>query len=155
MAIDDRIKSLEDQIRALKRMLLGVLALAVAAGLLAATTLQVVPDVIKAKKFEVVNGEGQAVVELGSNKAGGVVSIGHCEGHRLVELMAHLEGGTVSILNRQGKTLVLIGVNEHGSGALQTRNNKGQTLVSLRTSLTGAGVVSTENGEGQMTSTMP
>jgi len=155
MTIDGRIESLESQVRILKRMLLGVLTLVVAAGLLAATTLQVVPDVIKAKKFEVVNGEGQTVVELGSNKAGGVVGIGHRDGHRLVELMSHLEGGTVSILDRQKRTLVLIGVNEHGSGALQTRNNKGQTLVSLATSLTGAGTVSTENGEGQKTSTMP
>jgi hypothetical protein len=155
MTIDGRIKSLEDQVRTLRRMLLGVFALAAVAGLLAANTLQVVPDVIKAKKFEVVNGEGEAVVELGSNKAGGVVGIGHRDGHRLIELMAHLEGGTVSILNRQKKSLVLIGVNEHGSGALQTRNNKGQTLVSLATSLTGAGTVSTENGEGQKTSTMP
>ena len=66
MTTDTRIESLETQVRTLKRMLLGVFGLVIVGGLLAATTLQSVPDVIQAKKFEVVNDAGKVVVELES-----------------------------------------------------------------------------------------
>ena len=64
MTTDTRIESLETQVRTLKRMLLGVFGLVVVGGLLAATTLQNVPDVIQAKKFEVVNDAGQSVAGM-------------------------------------------------------------------------------------------
>ena len=47
----------------------------VSGGLLASTSLQSVPDVIRAKKFEVVNDEGQTLVLLSQNKAGGSLEI--------------------------------------------------------------------------------
>ena len=52
MTTDTRIESLETQVRTLKRLLFGVFGLVVVGGLLAVTTLQSVPDVIQAKKFE-------------------------------------------------------------------------------------------------------
>ena len=64
MSTDTRIESLETQVRTLKRMLFGVFGLVVVGGLLAATTLQSVPDVIQAKKFEVVNDEGKVVASF-------------------------------------------------------------------------------------------
>ena len=51
MTTDTRIESLETQVRTLKRMLFGVFGLVVVGGLLAATSLQSVPDVIQAKQF--------------------------------------------------------------------------------------------------------
>ena len=66
-----RIASLETQVRTLKRMLFGVFGLVVAGAVLGATSLQTVPDVIQAKKFEVVNDEGKVLVALGNIKGGG------------------------------------------------------------------------------------
>ncbi|MDG2422976.1 MAG: hypothetical protein P8M22_03250 [Phycisphaerales bacterium] len=152
------INELRNQVRILKRMLFGVFGvfgLVFVGGLLAATTLQSVPDVIQAKKFEVVNGDGQAVVLLTANNAGGFVDIQNGKGQNLVQLTAHSEGGTISTHNSHGKILILMGGNEHGSGALQTRNNKGKTLVTLGTDLAGEGIVFTENGKGEKTSEMP
>ena len=71
MTTDTRIESLETQVRTLKRMLFGVFGLVVVGGLLAATTLQSVPDVIQAKKFEVVNNAGVGVAEMSVNADGG------------------------------------------------------------------------------------
>ena len=150
-----RIESLETQVRTLKRMLFGVFGLVMLGGLLAAANYQGVPDVIQAKKFEVVTSEGHAVVQLSANKTGGLVAVENGEGQRLVQLKGHPEGGTVTIHNSQGKTLVLIGGNNHGSGAFQTRNSKGQTLVALGTNPAGEGTVLTENGKGEKTSSMP
>ena len=63
-----RIASLETQVRTLKRMLFGVFGLVVTGAVLGATSLQTVPDVIQAKKFEVVNDTGTTVVSLESFK---------------------------------------------------------------------------------------
>jgi hypothetical protein len=74
MSTETRIESLEHQVRALKQMLFGVFALLVVGGLLAATTLHSVPDVIQAKKFEVVDQHGQSKAVLGLGPFGDVKS---------------------------------------------------------------------------------
>ena len=138
-----RIEALETQVRTLKRMIFGVFGSVVVGGLLAATTLQSVPDVVQAKKFEVVNDEGEVFVRI-SGMSTQPNSIG-----------SHQGGGKISTYNSRGDMLILMGMNNHGSGALQTMNNKGQTLVSLSTSLDREGTVITENGKGEKTSTLP
>ena len=155
MSESNRIESLEAQVRTLRRMLFGVFGLVVLGALLAATTLQTVPDVIRAKKFEVVNEDEQPIVLLAANQAGGLVEIRNGNGKGLVRLTSHPEGGTISIHDSRARTLILMGGNERGSGALQTRTNKGGTLVSVGTNLAGEGVVFTENGNGKKTSSMP
>jgi UDP-N-acetylglucosamine enolpyruvyl transferase len=70
----------------------GVLCLIVSGGLLASTSLQSVPDVIRAKKFEVVNDEGQTLVLLSQNKAGGSLEIKNAKNKILVQLTSHLAG---------------------------------------------------------------
>lgn len=155
MSESNRIESLEAQVRTLRRMLFGVFGLVVLGALLAATTLQTVPDVIRAKKFEVVNEDEQPIVLLAANQAGGLVEIRNGNGKGLVRLTSHPEGGTISIHDSRARTLILMGGNERGSGALQTRTNKGGTLVSVGTNLAGEGVVFTENGSGEKTSSMP
>ena len=62
MSTATRIGSLESQVRTMKRMIFGVLVVGVAGGLLAATSLQSVPDVTRAKKFVVVDGEGEQLL---------------------------------------------------------------------------------------------
>ena len=84
MSTDTRIESLESQVRTLKRMLFGVLGVVIVGGLLAATSLQSVPDVVKAKRFEVVNDEGKVFVlisgsttqpnSIKSRQEGGIIS---------------------------------------------------------------------------------
>ena len=150
-----RIESLEGQVRTLKRIFATLFGLVIAAGLLAATTLQAIPDVVQAKKFEVLNEDGQVVVQLASNSAGGLVEIKNGKGLNLVRLIAYPEGGTVSAHDGKGRTLLLMGGNEHGSGALQTRANTGKTLVTLGTNQEGEGIVFTQNGQGEQTSSMP
>ena len=80
MTTDTRIESLETQVRTLKRMLFGVFGLVVVGGLLAVTTLQSVPDVIQAKKFEVVNDEGKVVASFFANMGGGMLSFSNKDG---------------------------------------------------------------------------
>ena len=137
MSTDTRIESLETQVRTLKRMLFGVFGLVVVGGLLAATTLQSVPDVIQAKKFEVVNDEGKVVVLMNS--------VLHQGSHY----------GFVRTANSKGGMLVRLGITTDGNGMVATQNGKGQTFVTLYATTEGEGMVETQNGKGEVTSTTP
>ena len=151
MSTDTRIESLETQVRTLKRMLFGVFGLVVVGGLLAATSLQSVPDFIQAKKFEVVNDEGKVIVELSNLKGGGVdngrLVTRTSAGGTLVKLGASLGGGEVETENGKGGTLVALGSNG-GNGMFLVKNGKGGTLAKLGGSSAGVGIFSTENGKG-------
>jgi len=152
MSTDTRIDSLETQVRTLKRMLFGVFGVVVVGGLLAATSLQSVPDVVRAKRFEVVNGEGKVLVELGNIRGGGVdngMLVTHnSAGGSLVRLSAGPGGGVVVTQNSKGQTLVELGTTTEGNGMVVTENGKGGALVELG-SAGGHGLVVTENGKGQ------
>ena len=69
---EDRIESLENQIRRQRRLNICLGALVVVGGLMAATGVRSVPDVIRAKKFQVVNEEGKVLVSLENVVGGGV-----------------------------------------------------------------------------------
>lgn len=69
--MQNEINELRNQVRTLKRMLFGVFGVVIVGGLLAGTTMQSVPDLIQAKKFEVVNDEGKTVVAFYALPDGG------------------------------------------------------------------------------------
>ena len=141
--MQNEINELRNQVRTLKRMLLGVSGFLVAGGLLAATSLQSVPVVIQAKKFEVVDDEGNVFVRISGSSI---------QPNSIESLQG---GGKLSTYDSQGKLLILMGMNNHGSGGIQTMNNKGHTLVSLGTNRGGEGTIITENGKGELTSESP
>lgn len=146
-----RIASLETQVRTLKRMLFGVFGLVVAGAVLGATSLQTVPDVIQAKKFEVVNDEGKVLVQLGSLKTNdyelGFITTRNRDGRSLVNVAATEDGnGSVTVKNGKGGLLVGVGSCPSG-GIIETQNGNGGRLVSISCNPSG-GFVTTENGKG-------
>ena len=148
MSTDTRIESLENQVRTLKRMLFGVFGLVLVGGLLAATSLQGVPEVIQAKKFQVVNDEGKVLAALGQgtygsfltlrNKSeevfavlytdgdGSVLSIYNKDGKRGAAILANASGGVVDIANKEGKSVAVVDANADGSGVMMTLDSKGE-----------------------------
>jgi hypothetical protein len=65
--MQNELNELRNQVRTLRRMLFGVFGLVVVGGLMAATSLQGVPDVVKAKSFEVVHDAGKVVAGFGAD----------------------------------------------------------------------------------------
>ncbi len=70
MPTDPRITTLETQVRTLKKLLVAAFGTAALAGLLAATSLQNIPEVVQARKFQVVNANGQVVAQMGATNSG-------------------------------------------------------------------------------------
>ena len=142
---EDRIESLENQlrdqqeqvrlqqfqVRRQRRWNIALGAVVVVGGLMAATGVRSVPDVIQAKKFEVVNDEGKVIVLIES-----VFSKGE-------------HYGFVKTQNGKGGALVELGVTSGGNGMVKTQNGKGQILVELGATTKGYGAVETQNGKGQ------
>ena len=107
MHADERFVALESQVRTLKRMLFGVFGVVVVGGLLAATTLQSVPDVIQAKKFEVIGQHG---------KSKAVFGIGPFESVKANEPY-------IAFKNKDGKALAAMGVLPGGGGLALSRSD--------------------------------
>ena len=128
-----------------------------------ATSLQTVPDVIQAKKFEVVNGKGKVIVELSNNIGGGVdngkLVTRNSVGQTLVELSSGsgaggAGAGIVTTYNEKGLELVELIASENGYGLVVTNNRQGQKLVQISSYSgsggTEAGMVTTYNEQGQV-----
>jgi hypothetical protein len=121
MQNEERINGLETQVRTLKRIVYGFGCLLVAGVVVSATSLQTVPDVIRAKKFEVISNDGKAVVVLDSHTI---------ESGLLVQKEMHY--GSITSLNSQGGTLVTLGADPcSGTGQLRTMNAHGRLLVNV------------------------
>jgi hypothetical protein len=156
MTTDTRIESLETQVRTLKRMLFGVFGLVVVGGLLAVTTLQSVPDVIQAKKFEVVNDEGKVVASFYANMGGGMLSFSNKDGEVVAGLGSDEVngGGVLGINNKDGKTVAGIYADENG-GVARVLNNKFTEVVQIGADANGDGLMKTSDSKGRTTSRIP
>ena len=156
MTTDTRIESLETQVRTLKRMLFGVFGLVVVGGLLAVTTLQSVPDVIQAKKFEVVNGNEKIVASFYAYMGGGMLSLSNKDGEVVAGLGSDEVngGGVLGINNKDGKTVAGIYADENG-GMARVLNNNFTEVVQIGADANGDGRMKTSDSKGQTTSRIP
>lgn len=112
------INELRNQVRTLKRMLYVAFGVMVAGGLLAATSLQTVPDVITAKKFEVIDAAGKVAISLSSNKQGGLIQINDEQEHQVVSLESLGTGGTLHLKDPKRKVQTTLTADETYGAAL-------------------------------------
>ena len=177
MSTDTRIESLESQVRTLKRMLFGVFGLVVVGGLLAATSLQSVPDVIQAKKFQVVTDEGKVIVGLGYGGGGGLLrifnqygkqfavlglrgegegglGISNKDGVEVAALLAYEDLGMLGIYNKDGEPVAGIDATP-GGGELHIFNKDWKRVVAIGADANGDGLMTTHDSKGIVTSRSP
>ncbi|MDB4775915.1 hypothetical protein OAG62_02200 [bacterium] len=151
--LEQEVRLLQNQVRRQRRWNIALGGVLLLSGCIATTTSQSVPDVIQAKKFEVVNDAGQVIVVMESlffrGEHYGVVTTQNSMGNTLVELGATSGGtGLVETHNGKGQVLVELGATENGEGLVATKNDTGQSLIRLAAS-DGGGLVKTQNGKGQ------
>jgi hypothetical protein len=149
---EDRIGSLENQVRHQRRWNIALGAAVMVGGLMAATSVRTVPDVIQAKKFEVVNDEGTTVVTLRSSKGAGVITNLDQMGRRTF-IVSNTEGkdgmsqGQARTLGSNGKSLVRIGSTDNGEGVLSTHGGEGRQVVRIGV-LKGSGIITISDRDG-------
>ena len=176
--MQNEITELRNQVRTLKRIVYGFGCLLVAGVVVNATSLHPVPDVIQAKKFEVVNDEGKVIASFYANMGGGMLSFSNKDGEVVAGLGSDEVngGGVLGINNKEGKRVAGIHADENGGvarvfdnkftevagisatphgGALDIKNKGGQNSVALGTQEGSSGVLKTFNPKGEVTSQSP
>ena len=122
--------ALAKQSRRTKHMSCGFGCLFVAGIALAATSMQGVPDVIQAKKFEVINDEGKQVVEMIASAEGGFLAISNKDGKAVAGLAATANGGVLDISNKAGKIIAALYASPDGGG-LGIGDNAGKVIFEM------------------------
>ena len=93
---------------------------------MAATGVRSVPDVIQAKKFEVVNDDGKVIASLYANMGGGMLSVSNKDGKIVAGIHADENGGVARVLNNKFAGVVVISANADGDGVMMTSGSKGK-----------------------------
>ena len=141
------LNELRNQVRTLKRMLLGVFGLVVAGGLLAATSLQSVPDVIRAKQFEVVDDEKKPQVLISADGSGGVLQVNNKKGKPVVVIMTEESGGTFVLADNDENGVAMISASAHG-GAIAIAGKNELPLLGMY-SVAEGGVLTAQDKSGK------
>lgn len=154
--IESRISRIESQLK-LYRGLTVLLLIAVAA-LLGLGAGQTPPEVIRAKRFEMVNDEGIALVAMRPTSLGGAIGVFTAKGAVAAVLTTDESGGgLLNILSGQGRNGVLmLGSNaDTTGGAVTVYNNEEREIITLRPSPLGHGIVGAWDGHGKGSTLQP
>ena len=175
-SLEQEVRTLQKQVRRQRRWNIALGALVVVGGLMAATAERSVPDVIQAKKFQVVNDEGKLVVLLKADTNGGSLTIANNKGKLVAGINADADGGNFRIRNKDGKTAALIDGDPTGGslnifnkerktvaliaagkdgGVLSIVNKDGEGVALIAADANGNGAMQTYDSNGRVTSTTP
>jgi hypothetical protein len=182
--MQNELNELRHQVRTLKRVVYVAFGLMLVGGLLAATSLQSVPDVIQAKRFELVNNQGKvraqiytlggahlddavggarlqmhnkdglSVIEISSESSSGSLNLFNHKGKNVVSLLTTSAGGNLRVSNNEGKLGAALKARGVG-GSLEFRNKDGQGVAAIFARDNGDGRIQLGNNKGEITSTLP
>ena len=163
MSNEERIAVLELQYRTMKRIVLGVawvitlnfaICSLIIVGFIVSTTNA--PELIQAKKFEVVNDAGKSVAELTATSGGfGALSIGDSDGVTVALLTVYPDGPALGLLNKDGKVPFAMFAATRYGGTMYITNQDEQVVGALSVIENGDGVLKTSNAKGQETFKTP
>lgn len=168
-AIESRLAAVERQLRFQRAVIAGMLIALVA--LVGYGASEGVPDVIRARKFEVVNESGDsAIVAKTTGNGNGILEMSTGAGQLGLSLhSSSLLGGSLTIMDNMGRTALvadtvlgpavsLYGKNEKkittsidSDGAMLTFLNEDGDVVSMIGELSGHGMISLSNRKGNQT----
>jgi len=164
--IEQRILKLEKSLRAYRIFLGTSLTLLVAFVLMSSGKKDQVPDVIKAKTFQVVDDRGNVLVLMNKEKGNGQVATYNPAGQKLVRLFTSdgdagaintfdaagslnfkvtrttEGGGYMALYNSFNKEVMEVGVTKSGAGYLQVNDKAANKLVKMTTTTDGGGHLS-------------
>lgn len=147
-AIAARLARVERQLRFQRRIITLLIILLVAG--ISVGALAPIPELIQARKFEVVNAAGRVVVQLESWTLGGRIQTYPAKGSLEPSLIfGHSDHGDGLLLvrNKAGKTLIYAGGDDSRHGLLRVQNKAGRHLIFAGASSTGNGLLVVDAGK--------
>lgn len=132
-SIEQRISRLEKNVRLYRMGFMSVLLVAVFFGTLSFKTKKSdAPELIQAKAFQVVDDEGNILVEINKEDGNGQLSTFTPDGKRLASIFTTSGGaGGLNTFGKDGEVLFKITDNEHGGGYLALFNGNNTEAAEL------------------------
>ena len=160
MNLEARVERLERQNRRLKVVVALCVMIAGSVLLMGQrapqATQPAVPDVVRAKRIEVVNAAGTAVVTLMGWEHGGWIETRDNGGRRLFDVSATDDGcGLLSTYNSQGQDTVALGGVKSGSGLFMIHDGKGGKLLGIGAGEDGTAVIAAYGRAGEVRALWP
>ncbi len=122
--LEQRVAQLEKNLRAYRIFFGSSIIVILAVFLMASGKKSQVPDVIKAKAFEVVNDNGTTIVEINKENGNGQVSTYTPAGKRLVSLFTSSGGaGAINTFDTDGDVLFKVTRTQEGGGYMALFNS--------------------------------
>ena len=121
MTMEERLGCLERQNQRMKKGLIALTLAMASAMIMGQVISSPIPNVIRARKFEVVNGKGNTMVELGSTRLFGYLFVS----------------------NQQGKVIATVSTNHSGDGMIRTLDSEGRPLIVLSSKKNGESFIAT------------
>jgi hypothetical protein len=153
MNIERRITRLERTNRRWRFIALGVTL--IGAVMMGAAKRDEIPELIRARTFQVVDAKGRTAVDISSWKLGGWFQTnGYTKAgtaYDQVLIAANDSGdGMISIKSAKGKKLVGITATKGGNGAISTYSATGKELVGITAMTNNSGGIRTFNAKGNV-----
>jgi hypothetical protein len=149
MTLEERIERLERQNGRLKAAI-GLLAVGAICVLIVGQSAPtsspahplLLPERVRAKRFEVINDAGKPVVTLMAWEQGGWIETRDNDGHRLFDVSATDDGhGLLSTYNKEGNEMVALGGIKDGTGLLAIFDGHGRKLLGEGAAEDGSGAI--------------
>ena len=151
--IELRFQKLEAANRRYRSIILLMMA-AFATFFMAFRSYNTVPDVLQAKKFEVVDASGNVLVNLTQDNGKGIIKTYNKEGKKLVNITYTTnQEGYIGLEDGKGQeTLRFSSSNEGGGGYIGVFNPSGKRTLTLNNDESGGNIyVSNSNGDSRAT----
>ncbi len=169
--IEQRILKLEKSLRAYRIFLSTSVIILIAVVLMSSAKKEEVPDLIKAKAFQVVDDKGNVLVLINKERGNGQVATYNPAGQKLVRLFTSdgdagaintfdgngslnfkvtrttEGGGYMALYNSTNKEVMEVGVTKGNAGYLQINDSYAKRLVKMSTTTDGGGHLSVSRDE--------
>ena len=162
MTDQQRIEVLETQIRRLRWVFIGVVLFASIAIALVVTRPKIMPNVIRAGAFEVVDANGRVVAKMGHQLNNGGVWIFNDQGHSAAFLnIDYFGAGSLSLYNGkdprkpEAKVLFALSSDSASQAIMRILSDQGHGLKLLGNSDGTTGSIETINDLGEMVDIWP
>ena len=159
--LEERLSRIESHNRALKLILMAIVccvALAFVSNDVDSKAAKAEPqsakqtelaDVIRARRFEVVNKDGKPVWAATADENGGLIQIGDKDGKPVWETTADENGGLTRIFNKDGSPVWAATAAEDGSGSTIVNNKDGKPVWEATADPNGGGITEIFNKDGE------
>ncbi|HSU29476.1 MAG TPA: hypothetical protein VLJ68_13910, partial [Chitinophagaceae bacterium] len=137
--IETRLLALEKSNRRYKKIVSSLVLVAGLISVMAFTKKNVIPDLLQARNFEVVNTQGSVVARMTTLDGSGRISTFNTSGGKMMDMIPNdAGGGALIVYDGKGNMNARITYTEGGGGSIGVYNGSGKQVIRFGNTTGGA-----------------